>query len=111
MSEEERDEFLARRGDRGRKKSEVTKQKLREAWTPERRAKHSELMRELNATRTAEIEAARREGSALAQRHEQVRQAKSRRMKELWADPEYRKRTIAAMHSASRAKRGRQEQE
>lgn len=111
MSEEERDDFLARRGDRGRKKSEVTKQKLREAWTPERRAKHSELMRELNATRAAEIEAARREGSALAQRHEQVRQAKSRRMKELWADPEYRKRTIAAMHSASRAKRGRQEQE
>lgn len=107
LTPEEREERIARQGNRGRVKSEKTRQKLAEHWTPERRAKHGELMRRLNAERSAEKEAQRRQASSEAHRRPEVRQSKSERMKQLWADPEFRERATAAIRAGIRARHER----
>lgn len=107
LTPEEREERIARQGNRGRVKSEQTRKKLAERWTPERRAKHGELMRRLNAERSAEKEAQRRQATSQAHRRPEVRQSKSERMKQLWADPEFRERTTAAIRAGIRARHER----
>lgn len=106
LSEEEYGHQCEIRRQKRSKESEADKarrkQKISDAWTPERRAKQAEVARRTNAKLGPE---GRSKRAATISNDPAVAAAKSKRMKELWADPEWRERTLAAQHAAGARKR------
>lgn len=106
LSEEEYEHQRELRRQRRAKESEEDKarwkQKISDAWTPERRTKQAEAAQRTNAKLGPE---GRSKRAATISNNPAVAAVKSKRMKELWADPQWRERTLAAQRAASARKR------
>lgn len=102
LTDEERAQVSKQRANNRRRETaqekEVRVKKCQDAWTPERRARQADIARRVNENVTSEERKRRgRKAHETMQADPSINERKSQKMKEHWADPNYRRSTTAAM--------------
>lgn len=87
-------------------KQKARAQKIKDSWTPERRARQSQIAKRTNAKLGAEGRKERaRKANETIRNNPQVAERKRQAMLQHWQDPAYREKTIAAMKAGQAKKK------